>query len=302
MIEPRRLLTFREVAHEHSFSGAAAKLSLTQPAVSQQVRALETQLGEQLIVRGPGGMTLTAAGELLLSHADALWERLRLAETQLDDTTGAGRRRLRLGAFPSMLATLVPSAVAQLQSTVEALEIYVLQGSTDELVAAVRAGRLHLALCFQDAAEPRREHEDTLRFDLLEVPMVALLGPQHRFAGRKRLQLEKLAEDTWTAATPDGLIWRACVQAGFEPRLAYLTSDPLAIRGLVAAGLAVTLTGRLLAAQLQGVAIVELAGEPARQGVYAVTPTSGTHPLVAPFLEVLRAQAGSLPLTSNPQP
>ena len=259
MIEPRRLLTFREVAREHSFSRAAEALSLTQPAVSQQIRALETQLGAQLIVRGPGGLTLTAAGELLLSHADALWGRLRLAETQLDESTGASRRLLRLGAFPSMLATLLPTAVAQLQSTVEALEMHVQQGSTDELVAAVRTGSLHLALCFQDAAEPRREREDTHRTDLLEMPMVGLLGPQHRFAGRKRLPLEKLAEDTWTAATPDGLIWRACVQAGFEPRLPYLTSDPLAIRGLVAAGLAVTLTGRLLAAQLPGLAIVELA-------------------------------------------
>jgi DNA-binding transcriptional LysR family regulator len=123
-----------------------------------------------------------------------------------------------------------------------------------------------------------------------------LLGPQHRFAGRRRLRLEELAEDTWTAPTPDGLIWRACVEAGFEPRLAYLTSDPLAIRGLVAAGLAVTMTGRLLAAQLPGLAIVELAGEPARQGIYAVTPSSGTHPLVAPFLEALRAQASILPI------
>ena len=243
MIEPRRLLTFREVAHERSFSRAADALSLTQPAVSQQVRALETQVGEQLIVRGPGGLTLTAAGELLLGHADALWERLRLAETQLDERIGEGRRRLRLGAFPSMLATLVPAAVAQLQAKVEALEVSVVQGSTDELVTAVRDGRLHLALCFQDAATARREHEGARRSDLFELPMVTSLGPQHRFAGRKRLRLKALAEDTWTAATPNGLIWRACVEAGFEPRLPYLTSDPLAIRGLVAAGLAITMTG-----------------------------------------------------------
>ncbi len=288
MLEPRRLLTFREVARTGSFTRAAEALSLTQPAVSQQIRALETQLGEPLIVRGRGGLSLTPAGQLLLDHADAMWERLRLAETQLGEAIGEQRRRLNVGAFPSVLATLVPAAVAELQASVAELEVGVVQGSTEELVGAVREGRLHVALCFQDAAEPRREHENVRRFDLFEVPMVALVSPQHRLAGRKRIRLEELAGETWTAATPDGLIWRACVSAGFEPRLAYLTADPLAIRGLVAANLAVTLTGRLLAGQLEGLSIVELIGEPARQAVYAVTPTAGLRPLVAPFLDAMR--------------
>src|SRR3989442_4241059 len=90
MLEPRRLLTFRELAHRRSFSGAAAELALTQPAVSQQIRALEIQLGERLIERGAGGFGLTETGELLLVHADRLWEQLRLAETQLGE---AGARR-----------------------------------------------------------------------------------------------------------------------------------------------------------------------------------------------------------------
>src|SRR5881628_868436 len=186
MLEPRRLLTFRVVARTGSFTRAAQALSLTQPAVSQQIRALETQLGEPLIVRGRGGLSLTPAGELLLEHADAVWERLRLAETQLDEAIGAQRRRLQVGAFPSVLATLVPAAVAQLQGSVADLEVSVVQGSTDELVGAVREGRLHLALCFQDATEPRREHEGVRRSDLFDVPMVALVSPQHPLAGRKR--------------------------------------------------------------------------------------------------------------------
>jgi DNA-binding transcriptional LysR family regulator len=288
MLEPRRLLTFREVARTGSFTRAAQALSLTQPAVSQQIRALETQLGEPLIVRGRGGLSLTPAGELLLEHADAVWERLTLAETQLDEAIGAQRRCLQVGAFPSVLATLVPAAVAQLQGSVADLEVSVVQGSTDELVGAVREGRLHLALCFQDATEPRREHEGLRRSDLFDVPMVALVSPQHPLAGRKRVRLEELAGDTWTAATPDGLIRRACVSAGFEPRLAYLTADPLAIRGLVAANLAVTLTGRLLAGQLDGLSMIALAGEPAHQAVYAVRPAAGVHPLAAPFLDAVR--------------
>src|SRR5919109_1125912 len=128
MLDPRRLLTFREVARTGSFTRAAESLSLTQPAVSQQIRALETQLGEPLIVRGRGGLTLTAAGELLLDPADAVWERLTLAEAQLEEVIREQRRRLDFGAFPSVLATLVPAAVADLQSSVPELQVSVIQG------------------------------------------------------------------------------------------------------------------------------------------------------------------------------
>src|SRR4051794_1049155 len=112
MLDPRRVLTFREVARERSFSRAAARLSLTQPAVSQQIRALEVQLGARLIERRRGLFELTPAGELLLAHADGLYDGLRLAESQLAEATHDARRQLRLAAFPSALATLVPAALA----------------------------------------------------------------------------------------------------------------------------------------------------------------------------------------------
>src|SRR5215211_6682631 len=114
MLDPRRMLTFREVAQQRSFSRAAASLSLTQPAVSQQIRALEVQLGAPLIERSRGRFELTPAGELLVDHAESLHNRLRLAETQLRETATRARRRLRLAAFPSALATLVPAAIARL--------------------------------------------------------------------------------------------------------------------------------------------------------------------------------------------
>jgi DNA-binding transcriptional LysR family regulator len=290
MIDPRRLLTFREVARQRSFSRAGEALALTQPAVSQQVRALEQQLGEQLIERGAGRFALTSLGELLLAHADALYDRLHLAETQTGEMISERRQRLRVGAFPSALATLVPAAIARLRTSIESLEVAAVQGSTDELVASVRDGRLHIALCFEDAALPRREHADLRRHDLLEEPMVAAIGTAHRLAGRARVRLQELADDPWTAAVPDGLIQRACVSAGFEPRLAYLTDDPLAIRAIVAAGLAVTLTPQLLAGHLHGISTPDLAGKPVRRAIYAVTPGTAPHPLVASFVDALRTQ------------
>ena len=92
MLEPRRLLTFREVAHRGSFSRAADALALTQPAVSQQVAALERQIGVRLLDRGPGGPAPTEAGALLLAHADAIAERLAQADAQLAEPD---RRRAR---------------------------------------------------------------------------------------------------------------------------------------------------------------------------------------------------------------
>src|SRR5207244_6347781 len=120
---PRVSRRTRLAASIEYFSRAAAELALTQPAVSQQIRALELQLGERLIERGPGSFALTEHGALLLEHADALWERLRLAKTQLGEPIAGGRRRLRIGAFPSVLATLVPAAIAGLHQSVEDLVV-----------------------------------------------------------------------------------------------------------------------------------------------------------------------------------
>jgi DNA-binding transcriptional LysR family regulator len=290
MLDPRRLLTFREVALRRSFSAAATSLSLTQPAVSQQVRALELQAGERLIERGRGGFALTAAGQLLLSHAEALHGRLRLAESQLSEALDESRRQLRLAAFPSALATLVPPAIARL-GDVSTLEVSAMQGSTDDVVAAVLEGRAHVALCFQDGSMPRREHQGTRRVDLLEEPMLATIGLDHRLARRKRIRLHELADDRWLAATRDGLIVHACRAAGFEPHLAYLTEDPMAINSFVTAGLAVTLTSRLLAPHFRNIAVLPLTGDPARRTIYAVLPPGRTHPLAEPFIDALRAVA-----------
>src|SRR5215211_7168641 len=157
MIDPRRVLTFREVARLGSFSRAAEALSLTQPALEQA--------GARLLERGPGGLTLTRAGELLLAHADVVADRLELAAGQLGELAAHGARELRIGAFPSALATRVPRALGRLTADRPEVKAEVIEGTTEELVGRVRAGTLHVAVCFQDAAAGRREHEGTERVD-----------------------------------------------------------------------------------------------------------------------------------------
>jgi DNA-binding transcriptional LysR family regulator len=293
MLDPRRLLTFYEVARRRSFSEAADALALTQPAVSQQIRLLETQIGERLIDRRRGRFELTGAGEPLFVHAEALAQRLRLAEVQVAEALALKRNTLRLGAFPSVLARLVPNTVRRLHASGNELKLSVIEGSTNELVNQVRDGRLHLALCFQNAATERRQHDETRRHDLFEEPMVAALAPGHRLAQRARIRLSDLRGETWLAATRDGLIYQACIAAGFEPRIDYLTADPLASRGLVAAGLTVTITPKLLAPDLRGIATPTLVNPP-RRAVYALTPSSGRHPAAELFLAAVRAESRGL--------
>ena len=118
--------------------------------------------------------------------------------------------------------------------------------------------------------------------------MVLALPPKHRLARRRQLPLTELAGDAWTAPSRDGLIVRACRAAGFEPSLNLITGDPLAIRAVVRAGLAVTLTPRLLAAQLHGVRILPVDGDAPRRDLYALLPDAGARATEQAFLDEVR--------------
>jgi DNA-binding transcriptional LysR family regulator len=284
-MDPRRLLTFRAVAHRRSFSHAARELALTQPSVSQQVAALERELGTRLLDRRPGGLKLTHAGAVLLEHADAVAERLDLAGSQLAEIAGDERTTLRLGTFPTALASLVPAAVARLAGA----RVIVEEGASGTLPARVLSGELHIAVAFQDAAEPRRDHAGLERHDLLRETFLVALAPDHPLAGRDAVAIADLAGEGWTAPSTEGIIARTCRAAGFEPRIASITRDQLAIRALVERGLAVTLVPSLLTDAFADLPLRPLAGQSPERDVYALLPPGGRHPLAAAALDALAA-------------
>ena len=248
------MLTFRAVAHKRSFSRAAEELSLSQPSVSNQVASLEREIGARLLERAPGGLRLTREGKILLEHADAIAERFELAREQLATAAEGQRARLRIGAFPTALAGLVPAAIARLRLHHPDTKVAVDEG-TQDLPARVRSGELHLAVAFQDTARPRQEPPGLERRDLFREPFMVALAPDHRLAERAEVRLADLGDDDWTAAVTDGLIVGACRAAGFEPNLVSITHDQLAIRALVTRGLAVTLAPQLLADAFKDVAL-----------------------------------------------
>ncbi len=298
-MDSRRVLTFRAVAHRRSFSRAADELALSQPSVSNQVSSLEREIGARLLERAPGGLRLTREGEILLEHADAIAERFELAREQLATAAEGRRARLRIGAFPTALAGFVPAAIARIRLAHPDAKVAVDEGTAD-LPARVRSGELHLAVAFQDTARPRQEPAGTERRDLLREQFMVALALDHPLAERPEVRLADLSEDDWTVAVPDGLIVGACRAAGFEPNLVSITHDQLAIRALIARGLAVTLAPQLLADAFNDLALRPIAGTGPTRDVYALLPPGGRHPLVAPILDALASTAAELQAPIQP--
>jgi molybdate transport repressor ModE-like protein len=286
-MDPKRVLTFRAVAHHRSFSRAARELALSQPSVSNQVAALEHEVGTQLLERRPGGIRLTREGEILLEHADAIAERFRLADAQLTDAAERQRTRVRIGALPSALAGFVPEAVARLRRAHPDTSVTFDEGTSQELATRLAAGELDIAIAYRDTTWPRPDPPGVQRHQLLHERFMVALPPQHRLAGERQVALGALREEDWTAALADGVIVRACRAAGFEPNLVSMTSDQLAIRGLIIRGLAVTLVPELLADPFKDLALRPIAGMTVERDVYALLPPGRRHPLVAPMLDAL---------------
>ncbi len=293
-MDPRRVLTFRSVAHERSFSRAARALSLSQPSVSNQVAALERELGVRLLKREPGGLTLTREGEILLEHADVIAERFELANAQLALAARDWRARLCIGAFPTALAGLIPAAIAELRLRYPEIKVSVDEGGSDDLPARVRAGELHLAVVFQDASSSREEPAGLERRDLLRERFMVALPPDHALAMRPAVRLADLDDADWTVFATDGIIVRACRAAGFEPKIISLTRDQLAIGALITRGLAVTLAPQLLADAFKDLALRPISGEAPARDVYTLLPPGNRHPLTKPLLDALDTIAASL--------
>src|SRR5436853_4918297 len=116
MLDVRRMRILREVAARGSFSAAAEALSYTQSAVSQQIAALEREVGTKLVERNARGIRLTDAGEALVRHTEAVIANLAEAEAELEAIAGIRGGRVRLASFPSAGSAIIPQAIANFRS------------------------------------------------------------------------------------------------------------------------------------------------------------------------------------------
>src|SRR5438477_10209961 len=277
MLNVARLRVLREVAYRGSLSAAADALSYTQSAVSQQIAALEAEAGLPLLERHPRGVSLTAAGQTLVAHAEGILARLDSAEAALSAIAGLRGGRLRMASFPTAGATLMPVAIAEFRGAYPDVELTLAEGEPEEIVPRLRAGELDLALLFEfDGQTPLAQ--GVTRVELLEDPMFLALPPSHRLAKKQRLRLADLAGEAWIqtsqASTCARHVVRCCHAAGFEPSVSFESDDYQTVQGLVAAGVGVALIPELaLSVVREDIVIRRLDPSPQLRQVIAATPS-----------------------------
>jgi DNA-binding transcriptional LysR family regulator len=263
-------------------------MSLTQPSVSNQITLLETEVGVRLLERGRGGLRLTQAGAVLLEHADDVAWRLELADTQLASFAGERREHVRVGAFPTALASFMPAAVARLRDVHHDLRVRLGEVTPSTLEGRFLGGEFDVAISYQDDTTERRELRGAERIDLMHDTFLVGLPPDHRLAGAdSAISLTELADEDWIVASKDGFLAQACRDAGFEPRIVATTSEPLATRGLILRGIGVGWVPSLLAGDYSGVAIRPVRERVRGRDIYALLPPGDRHPRARQVIDAL---------------
>ncbi len=302
MFELRHLRVFREVSRCGSLTAAAESLDYTQPAVSQQMAALERRAGMPLLDRTTRGVRLTEAGEALLRHAEAILSEQSLAEQELEALAGVRGGRVRMASFPTAGAALVPRAVSHFIARYPEVELSVLEAEPEEAASMLRAGELEVAL----VAERKRPdafgdaYEGIVLHHLLDEPMCVLLPQSHRLARRRHLRLEDVRQDPWielgrSPAGPRGRVYLAPGrEADLEPRVAFRSDDFNVVQGMVAAGAGVAVVPALALDNLRRDVIVQTLGGSAPMRTVAAATLAGVHrsPATVAMLELLAEVSG----------
>jgi molybdate transport repressor ModE-like protein len=296
MIEARHLRVLRAVAATGSFSAAARELGCTQPAVSQQMKALEQSAGTTLLVRTGREMRLTQAGEALLRHAVGILAGLTAAEEEVAAIAGLRAGRVRLVSFPSGSSTLVPTALAALRAAHPGTRVSLVDAEPPRSVEMLREGDCDVALAFRYGPGGATEDwTDLVVRPLLTDRLVGLVPEGHRLDGAGTVGIGELAEEPWIAGCPRcrRQLVEVCESAGFAPRIDFATDDYPAVIGLVGAGLGVAVLPGLALESVLHKAVRTVAVEPAvRREIVALTlPDLARVPAVAATLDQLERAA-----------
>jgi DNA-binding transcriptional LysR family regulator len=261
-VDPHLLRTFAAVARLRSFSAAADELGYTQSAVSQQIAALEQDVGVALLRRRP--VALTDAGARLLEHTGPILLRLAAARADVHRLAGPPPAAVILGATP--LCGLPPARVVAVQRAMPRVAFTLRVAGRSEVATGVATGALDLGLVDGVAApSDPLPLPDTGELDttvLSEAPVVVALPPEHPLSARRGVRLADLADAVWLdapeAATPPGQLRALARSEGFRGGLAYPGTDTGILLGLIAAGAGLALLpAAALPPTLRGVPVSE---------------------------------------------
>lgn len=246
MLDVDKLATLRVVLECGSFSAAAHRLHLTQPAVSRQISLLERRLGVELVRRTQRGVQSTEAGELLAGHTEAVLDRLARAEAELAELAGLRRGTIRLGAFFTAMVYLSAEVAMVLSERHPGLRIVDDLVDRDEALRKLARGQLDVAIVFEYDFEPAPVPDGIEATTLFDDPVRALLPANHPLTARSGLRLDDLRDETWIRAH-DGslgrLIDRILDAGGITPQIlaAGHGEEPIEVQALVAARRGITL-------------------------------------------------------------
>jgi DNA-binding transcriptional LysR family regulator len=238
------------------------------------------------------GVRLTDAGRSLLPHAEAVLERLGSARREIAALGRLEAGQLRVGAFPTANAELIPRALAAFRAQHPNISPSLIEGTSPRQLARLEAGELHVAVVSADARLPLEAARVDLAH-LLDEPMLVALPRSHRLAGRRSLRLSELAEESWivgdrTVQDPLLTLAPALAERG---RIEFVAREWTAKQGLVAAGFGVTLVpGLAVSTVRKGVALVAVHGDdaPARAVYLATLKGTAAPPAVEAFIPTLR--------------
>lgn len=294
MIEVRKLRVLCEVARHGSFSGAAASLGYTQPAISRQIATLEAEVGALLVRRVPKGAVLTDAGRLLVERGEPILARLEDAEAELRSLAGVEGGRLRLASFASAAASIVPLAIAQFRERHPAVELSIMMLDPAYSLPQLIAGELDMSLS-HDADVGADSASGALEVvHLFDDPFYVAMPAGHPLADAPVLSLTSFATEPWMLATtqtcPDSrLFLRSCHAAGFEPKIAFQHDDYQAMLGFVAAGVGVALIPDMAARGVREDVVVRALERPLPpRPIMVVLPAGYRSPAAAAMLAILR--------------
>ncbi|MEU3264929.1 MULTISPECIES: LysR family transcriptional regulator [Streptomyces] len=294
MIEARHLRVLRAVATTGSFSAAARELGCTQPAVSQQMKALESSAGTTLLIRTGREMRLTQAGEALVRHASGILAGLTAAEEEVAAIAGLRAGRVRLVSFPSGSSTLVPGALAALRAEHPGTRVSLVEAEPPRSVDLLRDGDCDIALAFRYGASGG-EWDDLVVRPLLTDRLIGLVPEGHRLAGAAEVSIGELADESWIAGCPRcrRQLVEVCEESGFTPRIDFATDDYPAVMGLVGAGLGVAVLPELAVESVRpkGARTVPVVPAIEREIVALTLPDLARVPAVAATLDQLSLAA-----------
>ncbi|MDX6529759.1 MAG: hypothetical protein QOH41_2049 [Blastocatellia bacterium] len=229
----RQLKAFVAIAESGTFTAGAARVHVTQAAISMQIRQLETETHAQLFIRAPRRVILTEAGEKLLERAYTILREHSAALEELAALTGAHRGRLRIGSASAMVsADPLPQILREVRQTYEGVETSVVSGTSESLVKQVLAGELDAAFVSLPV-DARGVQTELLNEDYL----VAIASPRHPLAKQKIVSAYALAGEKLILGESGGntrrLIDQFFAQAGVSLKVCMELSRLAAIKRMV---------------------------------------------------------------------